>query len=192
MKPAIIIVDMLKDNLADGGNAHALLQARSIIDNINRLTAMARQRNFPVIFANDSFLAGDFIFQGRLKEHALRDTEGAQVIDELHQEKTDINLPKRRFSAFYKTDLDQTLRLLGVDAVAITGINSQYCVLCTAFDAISNDFSAYIISDCCAGFSAEIHEQTMNLYRKNPLYPLFQIMTLEEFENTYKETSNVV
>ena len=182
MKTAVIVVDMLKDNLKEGNHPVALDQARAIIPNINRLTEMARRNNLPVVFANDSFLPGDFIFQGRMQEHALRGTEGAQVSDELYQKDGDIHLPKRRFSAFFKTDLDQTLRLHGVGGVAIAGINSQWCVLQTAFDAVANDFCAFIISDCCASFRADVHETTMNLYRKNALQPLFQVMELAEFE----------
>ncbi len=182
MRTAIIVVDMLKDNLREGNHPIALDQAKAIIPNINRLTEMARRNNLPVIFANDSFLPGDFIFQGRMKEHALRGTEGAQVIDELCSRAGDIHLPKRRFSAFFKTDLDQTLRLHGVGGVAIAGINSHWCVLHTALDALANDFCAFIITDCCASFRADIHETTMNLYRKSPLHPLFQVMTVEEFE----------
>jgi nicotinamidase-related amidase len=184
MKTAVIVVDMLKDNFQEGNHPAALGQARAVIPNINRLTAMGRRHHVPVIFANDSFLPGDFIFQGRMKEHALRGTEGAQVIDELCREAGDIDLPKRRFSAFFKTDLDQTLRLHGVGGVAIAGINSHWCVLQTAFDALANDFRAFIISDCCASFSADVHETIMNIYRKNPLRPLFQVLTLAEFEQT--------
>ena len=184
MKFAVIVVDMLKDSIDRGKNAEARREAQAIIPGINRLTERARQTGLPVIFANDSFLPGDFIFQGLLKEHALRGTEGARVTDELHQANGDIHLPKRRFSAFFKTDLDQTLRLYGVQGVAIAGINSHWCVLNTAFDALSNDFCAYIISDCCATYRADVHKATMDIYRKSPLYPLFQVMTLEEFEKT--------
>lgn len=182
MKTAVIVVDMLKDNFQEGNHPVALDQARAIIPNINRLTEVARRNNLPVIFANDSFLPGDFIFQGRMKEHALRGTEGAQVIDELCRDAGDIHLPKRRFSAFFKTDLDQTLRLHGVGGVAIAGINSHWCVLQTAFDALANDFCTFMISDCCASFDAAVHETIMNLYRKNPLRPLFQVMTVAEYE----------
>lgn len=185
MKPAIIVVDMLKDNIGESGDSHAFKQSQSIVPNINSLTEMARHRGFPVIFANDSYLPGDFIFRGRMKEHALRGTEGAGVIDELCRKETDIYLPKRRFSAFFKTDLDLTLRLHGVDGVAIAGINSHWCVLSTAFDALSHDFCAYIISDCCASFRGDVHETIMNIYRKNILYPLFQVITLNEFAKTF-------
>ncbi|PIP08711.1 MAG: hypothetical protein COX51_02945 [Syntrophobacteraceae bacterium CG23_combo_of_CG06-09_8_20_14_all_50_8] len=41
----------------------------------------------------------------------------------------DIHLPKRRFSAFFKTNLDQTFRLHGVGGVAIAGIISHWCLI---------------------------------------------------------------
>ena len=77
--------------------------------------------------------------------------------------------------------MDQILRLHGVDTVAICGISTHWCVLVTALDALSNDFQACILEDCCAAFTREIHETTLNLYRNNPLYPLFKIMTSVEF-----------
>jgi len=181
MKPAILVVDMIKDNLSEEDNNPVAPFARAIIPNINHLTDIARKRNIPVILSTDSFLPGDFIFGGRMKEHSLRGTEGAEVTDDLIQSKTDIYLPKRRFSAFFKTDLDQTLRLYGVDTVVITGINSHWCVLSSAMDALSHDFCTYIIEDCCASFSKEVHENIMNIYRKNPLRPLFQVMKMEDF-----------
>jgi len=65
-------------------------------------------------------MKGDFIFNGKMKSHSIRGTEGAEVVADLNPEPTDIILPKRRFSAFFKTDLDQTLRLLGVDTLVAT------------------------------------------------------------------------
>lgn len=186
MKPAIIIVDMLKDSFNDHHRNPVTPFARSIVPRINRLTEQARHLSLPVIFSMDSFLPGDFIFGGKMKEHSLRGTNGADVTEELNQCPTDYYSPKRRFSAFFKTDLDQTLRLLKADTVAIAGINTHWCVLLSAFDALANDFSAVILEDCCASYSREIHESALNLYRKNPLYPLFRIMSSEEFLDELK------
>ena len=181
MKPAIIIVDMLKDTFNEKYKFPITPFARAITGNINSLTEFARSHSVPVIFAMDSFLTGDFIFKGKMNEGSIRGTEGAEVTEELVQCDTDLYLPKRRFSAFFKTDLDQTLRLYGVDTVVITGIATHWCVLTTALDAIANDFAAYIIEDCCASFNQEIHESILNIYRKTPLYPLFQVMTSDKF-----------
>ena len=183
MRPAIIVVDMIKDTFSEGDKNPVARFAGEMIPRINHLTDVARKRDIPVIFSTDSFLPGDFIFGGRLKEHSLRGTEGAEVTGDLIQSEKDIYVPKRRFSAFFKTDIDQTLRLYGVDTVVLTGINSHWCVLSTAMDALSHDFRTYIIEDCCASFSLEVHAAIMDIYRKNPLRPLFQIMKLEDFLN---------
>jgi nicotinamidase-related amidase len=181
VRPAIIVVDMLRDTL-EGDHRYAIKPfALEIVPAVNRLTEAARSRAMPVIFAMDSFLRGDFIFRGKMKEHSIRGTRGAEVTDLLVQGRSDIYLPKRRFSAFFKTDIDQTLRLHSVDTVVIAGIATQVCVLTTALDALSNDFRAFIVEDCCASFSREVHEKTLDIYRENPLYPLLRVLKLSEF-----------
>ena len=181
MKPAVIIIDMVKDTLDSSHTTPIATCGRAIVPAINRLTEEARKRSIPIIFSTDSFLDGDFIFKGKMKEHSIRGTEGAEVADQLVRRPTDIWLPKRRFSAFFKTDLDQTLRLYGVDTVAVTGIATHWCVLCTVMDALCHDFSAFFIEDCCASHKPEVHENTLNTYRNNPLYPLLQVMTTDAF-----------
>jgi nicotinamidase-related amidase len=180
MKPAVLIIDMLKETLEGGHRGDMSRMAREIVPAINELTAFSRDRAVPVIFCMDSFLRGDFIFQGRMKEHSIRGTRGAEVTDLLDQRDGDWYVPKRRFSAFYKTDLDQTLRLLGADTVFLTGIATHVCVLSTAFDALSNDFAVRIVEDCCAAFSREVHRSTLGNYRETPLSPLLRIATLGE------------
>lgn len=181
MKPAIIVVDMLKDNFKESPRNPYLQEGKDVIPNLQRLLEEGRKRGFPIIFACDSFLEGDFIFRGKMKVHALRGTKGAEVVDDLKPEPTDIILPKRRFSAFFKTDLDQTLRVLGVDTIVVTGITTEVCVLMTVMDGLCHDFSTILLEDCSATRSKELHKTCLNLYRDFALYPLLRIMTLDEF-----------
>jgi len=181
MKPAIIVVDMVKDNIKEGSRHPITLEAKSIVPNLQRLLGESRKRGFPVVFACDSFFEGDFIFRGKMKIHSLRGTEGSEVVDDLKPEPTDIVLPKRRFSAFFKTDLDQTLRVLGVDTIIVTGITIEVCVLMTAMDGLCHDFSAVLLEDCTASKSKEKHRACLDLYRDFALFPLLRVMTLEEF-----------
>jgi len=116
-----------------------------------------------------------------MKPHAIRGTEGTKPLSELEPEASDIILDKRRFSAFFKTDLDQTLRTLGVDTVAVGGINTHFCVLATAFDAICNDFATVIIEDISAAFKRDIHDSFLDAYRNSALYPIFRVMTSKDF-----------
>jgi len=181
MKPAIIVVDMLKDNLKESSRNPYFQEGRAIISNLQRLLEDGRKRRFPIVFACDSFLEGDFIFRGRMKVHSIRGTKGAEVVDDLKPGLTDMILPKRRFSAFFKTDLDQTLRVLGVDTIVVTGITTEVCVLMTVMDGLSHDFSAILLEDCSASRSKEFHQGCLNLYRDFALYPLLRMMTLDEF-----------
>lgn len=181
MKPAIIVVDMLKDNFKESPRNPFYQEARAILPNLQRLLEKGREKGIPIIFACDSFLKEDFIFRGRMKPHSLRGTQGAEVVDELKPESTDFVLPKRRFSAFFKTDLDQTLRTFGIDTIVVTGMTTEVCVLMTAMDGLCHDFSVILLEDCCASRSKELHQSCLNLYRNFALYPLLRIMTLEEF-----------
>jgi nicotinamidase-related amidase len=180
MKLALIIVDMLKDTFNKHPDAYISKKAMEFVPDINRLASLFRQKGWPVIFSCDSFLPGDFIFQGKMKPHSIRGTEGAQIIDELEREPEDMISEKRRFSAFFKTDLDQTLRTLGVDSVVITGLATHICILSTALDAVASDFKAIVIEDCCAAHSAEIHEGVMKIYGKSLLTPLIRIISSSE------------
>ncbi len=184
MKPAVIIVDMVKDNLKP--EYPIAKEAEAIIPRINHLLEEARRFGVPVIFACDSFLPEDFIFRGKMKPHSLRGTEGSQVTERLKMAPGDVYLPKRRFSAFFKTDLDQTLRTWGIDTVAVGGITTNVCVLMTVMDALCHDFRVVWLEDCCAAHKREVHEKTLDLYRKFALWPLLRIMTSEEFLNEIK------
>ncbi len=181
MRPAIIVVDMLKDNFKESPRNPYYQEGKRIIPNLQKLLQGSRERGFPIVFACDSFLEGDFIFRGRMKVHSLRGTAGAEVMDDLKPHPTDIILPKRRFSAFFKTDLDQTLRTLGVDTIVVTGVTVEVCVLMTAMDGLSHDFSVILLEDCSASRSKELQQSCFNLYRDFALSPLLRIVALAEF-----------
>ena len=181
MKPAIIIVDMVKDNV-DFDSPYALgEEGRKIIPNLQRLADFARERKYPLVFANDSYRETDLVFKGAMKPHAIEGTPGDEVIEELKVQDSDIVIPKRRFSAFFRTDLDFILRDLGVDTSAVGGITTEVCVYMTVFDGITNGFRAIFLSDCCASYTPEQRDRVLDLHRKSPMRPVLQIMTLAEF-----------
>jgi nicotinamidase/pyrazinamidase len=188
MKFAIIVVDMLKDNL-QGPSDHPIIQGfKAIIPRIQFLVAEARKLNGLIVFACDSYFKNDFLFsKGTMHAHALRGTEGAEIIPELEVKPGDIVLPKRRFSAFFKTDLDITLRNYEIDTIAVTGLATEVCVLATALDGLCNDFYSVIISDCCATRRREDHEATIAIFSHFPTYPTLRVRTTEQFLQEAKE-----
>lgn len=185
MNPAVIIVDMLEGNL--GSERTGKREEDKIIAPVADFLKKCRILSIPVIFACDSFLRDDFIFQGRMKPHAIRGTDGTRPIPDLEPQPSDIILEKRRFSAFFKTDLDQTLRTLHVDTVAIGGINTHFCVLATAFDAVCHDFTTIILEDMSAAYKREIHQAFVDAYRFSAIYPIFRVSKSHEFLQEFRD-----
>lgn len=122
---------MLRDSF-EGPPEHPRIQMfRAIVPTIQFFLAEVRKLGGLIVFANDSYFKGDFLFRGKMPPHAVRGSAGAEVIDELKISPEDIILPKRRFSAFFKTDLDITLRTLEIDTIAVAGLTTEICVLAT-------------------------------------------------------------
>ena len=184
-KMALLIIDMVKDNFDEAKKLPITPMARQIIAPINHLIAAFRQHALPIVFSTDAFHEQDFIFTGRMKPHSLAGTEGAEVIDELYRKKEDFWLPKPRFSAFFNTGLYQWLEKKGVTLCAVAGIATNFCVLTTVMDALCYNFKAVLLEDCTAAFTESIHKNTLDLYRKNPLYPLLRVISSKDLLSEY-------
>ncbi|MDY6970997.1 MAG: isochorismatase family cysteine hydrolase [Thermodesulfobacteriota bacterium] len=182
MKPAIIVIDMLKDSVTRDPSSQMAREARNIVPKIQELLGIGRKYGFPIVFACDSFRTDDFIFKGRGKPTAIAGTEGAEIINELRPHRNEIILKKRRLSAFFRTDLDLTLTRLKVDTIVLSGITTQFCVLATAFDGISSDFSVIMVKDCCTCHRADFNDMLMGMYQNTVLYPLLRVMEIHELK----------
>ena len=173
--PALLIIDMVKDNFIDRRNLPITPFARATIEPLNKLIDVFRGQKWPIVFSTDAFHEDDFIFKGRMQPHSLSGTEGAKVVDALDMRDDDLWLPKPRFSAFFNTGLANWLRERGVSLCAVGGISTHFCVLTTVLDAICHDFKSVLLEDCSAAPSKQLHEQTLDNYRRNPLYPLLRV-----------------
>lgn len=175
-KPALLIIDMVNDNLNPDHPFPITELAFRIISPINDLVDKFRKRGWPVIFATDAYHEHDFIFRGRLKPHSLEGTRGAEIAVDLdYRPETDIWLPKPRFSAFFQTGLEKILHEQHITLCAVTGITTSFCVLATVMDALCHDFKVVLLEDCTAAFPRENHENILNVYRRNPLDPLLRV-----------------
>ena len=88
--------------------------------------------------------------------HNQEGSPQTEVPSELAPEPGDFVIrSKKRLSAFYGTDLDVLLRSLGTETVVIAGINTNTCVLCTAFDAFNRDLRVVVPSDAVASMYGE-------------------------------------
>ena len=159
--PAILIVDITKEFLVADG-IKVVAESEAIIRPNQELIAAGRAKNIPIIFLNDTHRIGkpDAEFE-ICTDHCFEGTKGVEVIDELAPQPGDYQIPKRRYSGFFGTDLDIVLRENGVKSVIVTGVLSNICVRCTVTDAFFLGYRVFVPEDCCMGSSPAIHEATM-------------------------------
>ncbi|HEY7678394.1 MAG TPA: cysteine hydrolase, partial [Candidatus Methylomirabilis sp.] len=85
---------------------------------------------------------------------------------------------KKRLDCFMGTDLEPLLRTHGVRTTVLMGINTNTCVLNTAFTAFNKDFQVVVLSDCVASmYGDDLHA----LGLENVKRCLGWVLTVDEF-----------
>ncbi len=64
-------------------------------------------------------------------------------------------IEKKRYSGFFETNLDNTLRELEVEELIITGLVTNICVLYTTVDAVMREYKVIVPKDSVAALSEE-------------------------------------
>ena len=67
-------------------------------------------------------------------------------------------IPKLRYSGFFGTPLDATLRAQAIDTLVICGLTTECCVDCTVRDAFHLDYHVFVVSDACAAYESDLHQ----------------------------------
>lgn len=150
---ALLIIDMLNDFVRKGAPLY-VPGAERIIPAIEREIIRADKSGIPVIYVCDAHEKGDEEFSA-WPVHCVKGTEGAEVVDPLKPKKHHIVIEKTRYSGFFKTNLEETLKNLNVDTVRLTGVATNICVLFTAADAFMRGFKITVVSDGVEGLSPE-------------------------------------
>ena len=155
-KSALLIVDMVHDFVDPEGTLY-VPAARGIIGNIRELAAQAREAGVPVIYVNDSHEPDDSEFE-KWPPHSITGSAGSRIIPELEPRPGDHILGKKRYSAFFQTELDELLKRLGVNHLVITGTVTNFCVFATALDAAMRGYDITVPRDGVAALSDEDQE----------------------------------
>src|SRR5947209_7397196 len=172
---AVIVVDMENDFAAKGGmfdRAGADISgAQKAIAPTAKVLAAARQVGMKIIYLKMGyrddlsdlgapgsvnrtrhlrFGVGQKIRapDGRESRILIRDTWNTDIVTELKPQPSDIVLYKTRFSGFYQTDLDATLKKLGIKYMIVAGVTTSICVESTVRDAMFRDYLCVLLKDC--------------------------------------------
>jgi ureidoacrylate peracid hydrolase len=174
-RSAVIVVDMENDFAAKGGMFDRagvdILGAQKAIAPTAKVLAAARQAGLKIIYLKMGYHpdlsdlgetdsvnrtrhlklgVGQKIQapDGRESRVLIRDTWDTDIVPELKPQPNDIVIYKTRFSGFYQTDLDATLKKFGIKYLIVTGVTTSICVESTVRDAMFRDYLCVLLRDC--------------------------------------------
>ncbi len=161
---ALLIIDMINDFVKPDGKLY-VPGIENIIPKISELITLAKTASSPVIYVCDSHEQDDEEFD-KWGPHAIEGTFGSMVTEELKPGEEDIIVPKKRFSAFYGTQLEEHLKKLGIKHVIITGTVTNICVFISALDALMRGYRVTVVKDAVWGIDKEDHEYALRQLEK--------------------------
>ena len=164
----LIVVDMLNDFFER--NAALASQRDGLLAATNSLVAAFRKHGQPVIWVRQEFapdLHDAFLDMRKNNEPiTISGTPGCEILSELDHRAEDVTIVKKRYSAFYGTDLDEHLERINPKALVLAGINSHACIRTTAIDAFQRDYEVIIAEDCVGSYDQEHHEITLRYLQR--------------------------
>ena len=166
--PALVVVDIQAGSFIEkadrsiphmSGYAGRMAKSRIAIDK-------ARARGIPVIFIQEVHRPNLVDFgrelDGSEDIHCLENDPGTAIAaEEMGFQPTDYLIKKRRYSAFFGTDLGILLRGLRVDTLLLCGGLTDVCIHYTFVDGHQSDYFCRVIEDCVAGSAENAHEAAL-------------------------------
>lgn len=139
---------------------------KTVITNIQALINWARRQGIPVVYtaqpgvqsAEQRALLNDMWGAGL----TAVDAQQAEIHPAIAPAANDLVLCKWRYSAFQRSDLEQTMRGWQRDQLLICGVYAHIGCMTTALDGFMRDLQCFMIADALADFSAAEHLQALN------------------------------
>ena len=155
MANAVLVIDMLRGFLEAGYPLFIGDKARGVIPNIQLLLKRELDLDSNVFFICDHHAPDDLEFK-MFPPHCIDGTAEAEVIPELAGYSGE-TIPKRHYSGFFDTVLEERLRELRPEKLIICGVLTNICVLHTTADARNRDYEVEVPVDCVASPDEAAH-----------------------------------
>jgi nicotinamidase-related amidase len=151
---ALLVIDLQNDFVAPGA-PYACAGAPELVGAVNDVIRACRGQAIPVIFTavmhrpdGSDLGAVRHLHPLTAEGAALREgTPGVELYPDLDVQPGDVVIGKRRYSAFFGTDLDILLRDRGVEVVIIAGVATNVCCDSTARDAFFRGYKVIFLAD---------------------------------------------
>ena len=165
-RPVVIAVDPQQGGSQEGGGIPADMPGRAErSERMIRLVDRARELDVPVVFIQEVHKR-DMVDIGRELEgaegpHCIEDDPKNDFIEGLDPRPEEFHIKKRRYSAFFGTELEIVLKAYKADTVILFGGLTDVCVHYTAVDAHQHDYRVRVASDAVGGSSQRAHDAAL-------------------------------
>ncbi len=159
MGDVVLVIDMQRGFLEEGNPLFCGHAARGIIPKVQRLLDRELARGSTIIFTADTHAPDDLEFK-MWPPHCVEGTAEAEIIPELASYSGQ-KVPKTRYSAFYRTDLEERLAEIQPQRILACGCCADICVMHTVADARSRDYEVRVYTDCTAVIDEEMARFTL-------------------------------
>jgi maleamate amidohydrolase len=138
---ALLLIDVI-DSFFKEGMPNYYPDAPLVLDPMRHLLAAARGAGALVVHGVERHRPGLDDFEWRkLPQHHFDGAADTAIVSGFEMRgPREILIPKRRFSAFFATDLALLLREQGIARVVIAGVKTNVCIRATVQDAFAHGF----------------------------------------------------
>jgi maleamate amidohydrolase len=138
-RTAMLLVDVIEGFFSESGSLY-YPEVAEVVEPMRRLLRAARERRRLVVHAVERHHPGlkDFEHQ-RIPPHFMAGDPDARYFEDFRPsgEENEVEVVKRRYSAFYATELDLLLREQGVGTLVVAGVKTNVCIRATIQDAFA-------------------------------------------------------
>ena len=154
--PDVTIVVDVENGFCKFGNL-ASPRCDAVIPEVKRVVESRIKAGDQIVFTADTHDPHDREFEV-FPVHCVRGTPEADIVPELQPFLNDATLVrKRRYSAFFETDLESRLRAAKPSQVTVIGVCTDICVMHTVADLRNRDYHVVVPANAVATFDAPGH-----------------------------------
>ena len=164
----LIVVDIQKSAFMDYKAGIPVMPGyRANMERSKSVVKAAHDAGIPVVFIQEIHRR-DLVDYGRELDgtediHCMDGEPGTPVaFEEMGRKPGDYFIHKRRYSAFYGTELEILLKGLKAQTLILIGGLTDVCVHYTFVDGHQGDYYCRVIGDCVGGSSTAAHEASLN------------------------------
>ena len=179
-RTGLILFDFLNAYFR-GANEESQRRMEPVVANCVRLRAAADQMAIPVFYPK-----ADHRLDGRDAALLYSDTDmrlepwpdperdrfdarhtvaanwSGEIIDELAPADGDYVIPKHRWSSFYQTKLELSMKVRGIDTMVLCGSAIGSGIAATVYSAQDRDFDIVVVRDACNPNEGPVHDVFMD------------------------------